>query len=75
MRKPGHITAEIAGHGTYQTTFKALDAMLELHWDTPLAELYRLLKEGHGDPGYDTSNMTRTEAIMVLQELAGHATN
>lgn len=75
MQKPGHIRAEIVGHGTYETTFKALDAMLEMYWDTPLPELYRLLKEGHGDPGYSTTRMTRTEAIMILQELQGHATN
>lgn len=75
MQKPGHIRAEIAGHGTYETTFAALDAMLELYWDKPLSELYAMLKEGHGDPGYETARLTRTEAIMILQELEGHATN
>lgn len=74
-QRNGTVRAEIAGHGQYETTAKALDAMLELYWDRPLGELYKLLKEGHGDPGYDTSGLTRTEAIMILQELEGHATN
>lgn len=72
---PGHVRATIAGHGQYQTTFKALDAMLELYWDQPLSKLYRTLKERTGDPEYDTHDLTRVEAIMILQELEGHATN
>lgn len=33
------------------------------------------LKELHGDPGYDTSGLTRTEALLILCELHGHSTN
>jgi hypothetical protein len=71
----GHIRAQIAGHGQYQCTAKAFDAMLELYWDRPLSWLYGELKERHGDPEYDCSDLTRVEAIMILQELEGHATN
>jgi hypothetical protein len=74
-QRHGTIRAEIAGHGQYETTFKALDAMLELYWDAPLTKLYAEIKERTGDPWYDTSDLTRIEAIMILQELEGHATN
>lgn len=74
-QRHGTIRAEIAGHGQYETTFKALDALLEMYWDEPLTRLYARLKEEQGDPYYDTHGMTRIEAIMVLAELRGHATN
>lgn len=74
-QKRGTIRAEIAGHGQYETTFAAFEAVQEMYAGDDLRTLYRYLKEEHGDPEYDTSGMTRTECLMVLQELRGHATN
>ena len=74
-QRTGTIRAEIAGHGQYETTFRAFEAVQELYDGDPLRTLYRYLKEAQGDPEYDTSGLTRTECLMILQELRGHATN
>lgn len=75
MQKPGTVRAEIAGHGTYETTFAAFEAMQELYDNDQLRTLYRYLREEQGDPGYVTKGLTRTECLMILAELRGHATN
>jgi hypothetical protein len=74
-QRNGTLRAEIAGHGQYETTFQAFEAVQEMYAGDPLRNLYRYLKEDHGDPEYDTSGLTRTECLMILQELRGHATN
>lgn len=71
----GHVRAEITGHGQYQCTAKALDALLERYWDTPVSRLYEEIKDEQGDPYYETDGLTKVEAIMILAELRGHATN
>lgn len=75
MQKPGTIRAEIAGHGTYETTFAAFEAVQAMYETEPLHMLCKRLKEEHGQPGYITKGLTRTECLMILQELRGHATN
>lgn len=74
-QRNGTIRAEIAGHGQYETTFAAFEAVQAMYDNDRLDRLYQMLKEEHGDPGYDTSGLTRTECLMILQELRGHATN
>ena len=74
-QRHGTIRAEIAGHGQYETTFRAFEAVQEMYEGDNLQTLYRYLKDEHGDPGYDTSGLTRTECIMILAELRGHSTN
>jgi hypothetical protein len=74
-QRHGTIRAEIAGHGQYETTFQAFEMVQASYDKVSLARLYEMLKEEHGDPEYDTSGLTRTECIMILSELRGHATN
>lgn len=74
-QRTGTIRAEIAGHGQYETTFKAFEAIQEMYDTYTLERLYGEIKELQGDPEYDTAGLTRTEAIMILAELNGHATN
>lgn len=75
MQKTGTVRAEIAGHGQYETTARDLETMLHEHWGTPVHKLFEQIKRRHGDPGYDTSDLTKIEAIMILAELDGLATN
>lgn len=74
-QRHGTLRAQIAGHGQYETTFAAFEAVQEMYESYRLETLYRELKELHGDPGYDTTGLTRTECLMILQELNGHSTN
>lgn len=74
-QKAGTVRAEIAGHGQYETTARDLDALLHEHWGTPVHKLFSEIKERLGDPYYDTTDLTKIEAIMILAELSGLATN
>lgn len=74
-QKTGTIRAEIAGHGQYETTFAAFEALQEMYAPLTLARLFAEIKDRQGDPEYDTAGLTRTEAIMILAELNGMATN
>lgn len=74
-QRSGTIRAEIAGHGQYETAARDLDALIHIHWDTPVYKLSAEIKERLGDPGYDTSGLTKIEIIMILAELSGLATN
>jgi hypothetical protein len=74
-QRNGTIRAEIAGHGQYETTFAAFEAVQAMYETDRLDALYKMLREEHGDPEYNTTGLTRTECLMILQELRGHATN
>lgn len=74
-QKDGTVRAEIAGHGQYETTARDLDTLIHEHWGTPVHKLFKELKERQGDPYYDTTGLTKIEAIMILAELDGLATN
>lgn len=74
-QKHGTVRAEIAGHGQYETTAAALDELLMSHWDRPLKDLVAEIKERHGDPYYDSHGLRKIEAILILAELEGLATN
>lgn len=74
-QKHGTVRAEIAGHGQYETSAAALDELIRQHWDTPLPRLYAEIKERQGDPEYDTAGLTKIEAILIIAELDGLATN
>jgi hypothetical protein len=74
-QKHGTIRAEIAGHGQYETSAAALDELLMSYWSWPISKLYREIKERQGDPEYDTEGLRKIEAILILAELEGLATN
>jgi hypothetical protein len=74
-QKNGTVRAEIAGHGQYETTAHALDDLIHGYWDVPIEKLFQQIKERHGDPYYDTTGLARIEAILILAELDGMATN
>jgi hypothetical protein len=74
-QRHGTVRAEIAGHGQYETSAKDLDELIYEWWPLPLHKLYEEIKGRHGDPGYGTSGLTKIEAIMILAELEGLATN
>jgi hypothetical protein len=74
-QKHGTVRAEIAGHGQYETSAKALDELIHEWWPVSLHKLYEEIKELQGDRYYDTHGLTKIEAVFIIAELTGHATN
>lgn len=74
-QRTGTLRANIAGHGQFETTFAAFEALQERYDFCTRERLYDEIKELQGDPEYDTAGLTRTEALLILAELNGMATN
>jgi len=74
-QRTGTMRGEIAGHGQYETTFKAFEALQDQYDGWRMDRLVTEIKELQGDPEYDTEGLTRTEMLLILAELNGHATN
>lgn len=69
------ITVRSKRHGTYQCEAASLDIMIMRYLPATLAELNVMLNERHGtEPGYFEAQ-SLTEALMILAELDGYATN
>ncbi|WP_138958983.1 hypothetical protein [Streptomyces sp. YIM 121038] len=60
-------------HGTYQTRVGALDIMIARYLPASSNGLQDLIRKRQGNPAYHVS--TVSEALMILAELDGFATN
>jgi hypothetical protein len=74
-QKLGTVRAEIRGHGQYETTGAALDELISEWWSVPLHKIYAEIKERQGDSFYDTAGLSKIEALLIMAELLGLATN
>lgn len=74
-QRNGTVRAEITGHGQYECTAADLDVLIEEHWGDTIESLRRAVKDGHGDPEYDTHGLAKIELILIIAELSGFATN
>lgn len=74
MRYDGKVTAYIEGHGQYQTSYEGIDTTIMRYANDSLAQLKIYIRERQGNDWYEDLS-TRFEALMILQELDGLATN
>ena len=74
-QRHGTVRAEISGHGQYETSAAALDALIDANWGCSRAALIAEVKDRQGDSEYDCHGLGKIELILIIAELDGLATN
>ncbi len=69
------VTISKFRHGTYQCSTASLDLMISRYLPASPAELSELINEREGRPDNFYRCATVTEALLILAELDGLATN
>ncbi len=69
------ITMRSGTHGTYQCSTESLELMISRYLPASRLALVQLVAERHGQEVSYWQDLTLVEALMVLAELDGLATN